>query len=257
MKIAVLVKQVPDTETKTKISGDGKSIERAEIKYILNPYDEFAVEQALKTKEAAGGEVIVLSLGPDRAIEAIRTALAMGADRAIHVKADEDSLDSYAAALAIANALKAETPDLIFCGKQAIDGDCAQVGPMVAEFLNIPQVTVVDHFELGADKQSATLHRAAGGGSTEIYAVHFPVLVSCDKGLNTPRYASLPGIMKAKTKPVAAKSATELLGGEGTLIELSSYEAPPPRPAGRILSGELSDQAKEVVRLLREEAKVI
>lgn len=257
MKIAVLLKQVPDTETKIKFQDGGKGIDEADIKYIINPYDEFAVEQALKTKEAAGGEVIIVSLGGPKAVETIRTALAMGADKAIHISSDGASLDSYTASLALASALKAENVDLIFAGKQAIDDDAAQVGPMVAEFLGLPQVTVVDKFELSGDKKGARVNRAVGGGSSEVYDVSFPAVITCDKGLNTPRYASLPGIMKAKTKPVQVKPVAELLAGATALVELSNYQAPPPRPEGRVLKGELADQVKELVKLLREEAKVI
>ena len=257
MKIAVLLKQVPDTETKLKFLDGGKGIDESDIKYIINPYDEFAVEEALKTKEKAGGEVIVLSLGGAKAVETIRTALAMGADKAVHISTDGATLDSYTVSLALSAVIKAEAFDLIFAGKQAIDDDCAQVGPMVAELLGIAQVTVVDKFELAADFKSAKANRAAGGGSAEIYNVVFPAVITCDKGLNTPRYASLPGIMKAKTKPVQAKPVAELLAGATPLVELGNYQAPPPRPEGRILKGELADQVKELVKLLREEAKVI
>lgn len=257
MKIAVLLKQVPDTETKIRIQAGGTGIEENDIKYIVNPYDEFAVEQALKTKESAGGEVVVVSLGPARTIDAIRTALAMGADRAIHITNDALVLDSYMVSLAISNAIKDEKFDLIFTGKQAIDDDCAQVGPMVAEFFAIPQVTVVDKFELSADKTSAQVQRSVGGGTSELYTLTFPALISCDKGLNTPRYASLPGIMKAKTKPVSTRSAKDLVADQTALTGLAHYAPPPPRPAGRVLSGEPEAQVKELVRLLREEAKVI
>lgn len=257
MKVAVLIKQVPDTETKIKVLDGGKGIDESEIKFILNPYDENAVEAALKVKEAAGGEVIVISLGSGKAVETIRTALAMGADRAIHVNSEGVSLDSYTASLALSNALKAESVDLIFAGKQAIDDDSAQVGPMVAEFLGFPQVTVVEKFELSADKTGARVGRTVGGGSTEVYDVVFPALISCDKGINTPRYASLPGIMKAKTKPLQVKPVAELLNGATPLVELENYAPPPPRPEGRILKGELEEQVTELVSLLRNEAKVI
>lgn len=257
MKIAVLIKQVPDTETKLKFLAGGAGIDDAETKFIINPYDEFAIEEAIKTKEAAGGEVIVISLGTPKAVDALRTALAMGADKAIHITNDGAQLDSYTAALAIAGAMKDQGFELIFAGKQAIDDDCAQIGPMVAEILDLPQVTVAEKFELSADKKSAKVRRAVGGGSAEVYNVAFPALITCDKGLNTPRYASLPGIMKAKSKPVEAKKATDLLAGAATLIELSNFQAPPPRPAGRVLSGDIKDQVKELVSLLRNEAKVI
>lgn len=257
MKIAVLVKQVPDTETKLKFAPGGAGIDESETKYIVNPYDENAIEQALLVKQAAGGDVFAVALGPVRVVDALRTALAMGADKAIHISSDGVTLDNYTAALAIANALKDQGFDLVFCGKQAIDDDSAQVGPMVAEFLGLPQVTVADKMDLGADKASARIQRPVGGGSAEVYNITFPALISCDKGLNTPRYASLPGIMKAKTKPLETKKAADLLGGATALVELSNFQAPPPRPEGRILKGDVKDQVKELVTLLRNEAKVI
>ncbi len=258
MKIGVLLKQVPDTETKIRIKSDASGIETDGIKYIVNPYDEFAVEEALKTKEkAGGGEVVVMSLGPARVVDVLRTGLAMGADRGIHIDDAGLSLDSFVTAKILANVAQKESFDLIFCGKQAIDDDASQVVQMVAEFLNISQVLLVEKFELGADKKSATVARRVGGGSKEVYTLEFPVILGADKGLNTPRYASLPGIMKAKTKPLAVLKATDLVGEAKPKTISVNFRLPPERKAGKILQGEPEQVVKELVKLLREEAKVI
>lgn len=258
MKIAVLIKQVPDTETKVRIKADASGIEADGIKYIISPYDEFAVEEALKTKEkAGGGEVVVVSLGPSRCVEAIRTALAMGADRGIHIDDGGLAMDSFVIAKVLANALKSENFNVIFCGKQAIDDDAGQVPQMIAEFLNLPQVMIIEKFDLKADKSGATVNRRVGGGAKEVYDVAFPAIFGTEKGLNTPRYASLPGIMKAKTKPLASLKASDLVGEAKPKTTNVNYRLPPERKAGRILQGEPEQVVKELVKLLREEAKVI
>lgn len=257
MKIGVLIKQVPDTETKIRINAAATGIETDGIKYVVNPYDEYAVEEALKTKEKAGGEVVAVSLGPARCVEAIRTALAMGADRGIHIDDGGIPMDSAVTARTIAKTIQGENFDLIFCGKQAADDDAAQVVPMVAELLNLPHIMVVEKFELRDDKKGAVVRREVGGGAKEVYEVDFPVLLGCEKGLNTPRYASLPGIMKAKTKPLAVMKASDLAGDAKPRTVEVNYRLPPERQAGKILKGEPGEVVKELVRLLREEAKVI
>ena len=253
MNIVVLCKQVPDTESKIKLAGDGGDFDREGIKWVLNPYDEFAVEEALKTKEAGMAEkVTVLALGPDRCVESIRTALAMGADDAIHVKTDENFGDSFAVAKALAGALDGVDYGLLLAGKQAVDDDCFAVPGMLAGLLGLGQVNVVSKLEVTADGIKAW--RDIEGGAREVVLSSFPVIATTTKGLNEPRYASLPGIMKAKRKPVdtkeaaAAESKTEILG----------WTLPAERQAGKVFKeGELADRVKEVVRLLREEAKVI
>jgi electron transfer flavoprotein beta subunit len=258
MKIAVLIKQVPDTETKIRIKADASGVETDGIKYIISPYDEFAVEEALKTKEKAGaGEVVVVSMGPTRCVEAIRTALAMGADRGIHIDDGGLAMDPFVTSKVLANALKNENPNVIFCGKQAIDDDAGQVPQMIAEFLNLPQVMIIEKFELNAAKNGATVSRRVGGGAKEVYDVELPAVFGAEKGLNTPRYASLPGIMKAKTKPLATLKAADLLGETKPKTTNVNYRLPPERKAGKKLQGEPEQMAKELVKLLREEAKVI
>lgn len=257
MKIGVLIKQVPDTETKIRINAQATGIEQDGIKFIMNPYDEFAVEEALKTKEKAGGEVVVVSMGPARCVEAIRTALAMGADRGIHVDDTGIPADSFVTAKVLAHICKTENFEAIFCGKQAIDDDAGQITQMVAEFLNVPQVMIIEKLELKADKKGAEVHRRVGGGAKEIYDVDFPAVFGCEKGLNTPRYASLPGIMKAKTKPLATVKAADNLGEAKPKTAWVNYRLPPERKAGKVLQGEPQQVVSELVKLLREEAKVI
>lgn len=255
MKIGVLLKQVPDTETKIRIRADGKGIEEGEIKWVVNPYDEYAVEEALKLKEKTGGEVVIVSAGPARAAEAIRQALAMGADRGIRIDTTGVEMDPYTTALVLSQAAKSESFEIIFAGKQAVDDDAAQVLIGVAEKLGWPHVTPVEKFTL--TDTTATLQRPVAGGTKEMIETALPVIVGCEKGLNEPRYASLPGIMKAKSKPVAELKAADLLGGEKPRLNITKYSLPPERQAGKIIPGEPDQAAAELVRLLREEAKII
>ncbi len=261
MKIGVFLKQVPDTETKIRITEDAGGIETGDIKWIVNPYDELAVEAGLRLKEAAGGEVVVVSLGAARTLDAARTALAMGADRAVILDADGfQGGDALSTARALSKVAEKEEFDIVFGGRQAIDSDDSQVPQIVAGLLGWPHATWITSFE--HDGESATIKRAIGGGSVEVAKVSLPAVFTCNKGLNEPRYASLPGIMKAKSKPVARYTPSDLdlegeTGADGAAVRLSNYHLPPPRPAGRILEGETNDQVKELVRLLREEAKVL
>lgn len=256
MKIGVLIKQVPDTETKIKIKADGTGVDETGVKFIVSPYDEFAIEEALKTKEAnAGSEVTVISLGPARCVEAIRTALAMGCDKAIHIDDEGQNPDSFVTAKALAKVVQDQAFDVVFCGKQAIDADNGQVVQHVARFLGWPQVMVLEKVEFAGGKAKAT--RRVSGGSKEIYEVPLPAIFGCEKGLNTPRYASLPGIMKAKSKPVESLKLSALKGDASPKVEFSNFRLPPEKAPGKILGGDLPAQVKELVRLLREEAKVI
>lgn len=258
MNLFVLLKQVPDTETKITLTGDAGSIEKGSIKWILNPYDEFAVEEALKTKEKfKEGTVTVVSAGPDRVVEALRTAVAMGADNAIHVKTD-DSADTYLVAKALAAVCKKENASLVFSGKQAIDDDQASLFGYVAEFLDMPSVSVVVKLDIAADKKSFKAEREVEGGTKHLIECPIPAVVAVNKGINAPRYASLPGIMKAKKKEIKGYALADLgLGSETSRTKDSAYALPPERKAGVKLSGDTATQVKELVRLLREEAKVI
>ena len=251
MKVAVLIKHVPDTETKIVINDDKTGIAQTNVKFIISPYDEFAIEEAIKI----GGETTVISMGPERCVEGIRTALAMGIQAAVHIDAGDQLYDSFQTATALAAVLKEGGYDLVLCGKQGIDSDNGQVTQMVAELLNAPQVMVADKIEINGDKAKVT--RRIAGGAKEIYESGFPLIIGCEKGLNTPRYASLPGIMKAKSKPVDKKAAADLVGDTQSLLQFTNYTLPPERQAGKVIEGEPAEQAKELVRLLREEAKVI
>ncbi len=246
----VCIKQVADTETRVKVAADSKSLDPAGVTWILNPYDEFAIEQALRVKEQLGaGEVIAVSLGPAGVQTTLRGALALGADRAIHLRHDGPAPDALAVARALAEAIGPLGAGLVWLGKQAVDDDAAQVGPMLATLLALPCVTVIAAFELNG--MSATVEREIEGGR-EVIEVALPAVFTADKGLNEPRYASLKGIMAAKKKPIEERPAA--LGG--STLEVVALKLPPPRAAGRIV-GEGAGAVTELVRLLREEAKVI
>lgn len=257
MNIFVCVRQVPDTETKIKLNGDSSGIDTAGVKWIMSPYDEFAVEEALRLKEKnAGSTVTVISAGPARVVDTIRQALAMGADNGIHVEAPE-SADANYTAKAVAGALKKQPKvDIIFSGKEAIDGGGAQTSQLIAHYLDLPYVTVVLKAEYGAG--SVKCQREIEGGAIETIEAPMPLLIAAQKGLNEPRYASLPNIMKAKKKEVQALKAADVGVSDADLkLKLKSFQLPPPKQAGKKLSGDPAAQAKELVRLLREEAKVI
>jgi len=259
VKSLVCLKQVPDTETQIKVNPQGTGIVTDGIKYVINPYDEFSVEEALRLKEKfKAGEVVILSIGPDRGTEAIRTALAMGADRGIHVNdAQLNEADPYVIAQALAAAASKVEYDIIFCGHRAIDDDFGEAGAMLAEMLNLPQVTLVTKVEVSDDKKSATLEREVEGGK-EIVEVSLPCVITSQKGLNEPRYASLPGIMKAKKKPIDKKTAADLGINPEPKLVAQNFSMPPERQAGKKYEGlEPAEAAKTVVTALRAEAKVI
>ncbi len=250
MKIAVCIKRVPDSETRVKIAADGKSLDEAGVKFVLNPYDEFAVEEALRQKEQAGaGEVVVIALGPAAAQETIRTALAMGADRGVLLQADRIPADSLEVAKTLAAELKDAGFDLILFGKVAIDDYNHQVGPLVAQLLDLPCVTTVAHLEMAGGR--GTAEREIEGG-VEVVEFPLPAVLTAEKGLNEPRYPALKGIMAAKKKPLEVKPTSLGAGGLAVL----AMTLPPERKEGRIV-GEGAAAVPELVRLLREEAKVL
>jgi electron transfer flavoprotein beta subunit len=259
MKIVVCIKQVPDTATQMKIAAGGKSIETAGITWIISPYDEFAVEEALRIKEKRGqGEVVAISLGPDRVKETLRSALAMGADRAIHLNdpawAEADTLTT---ARALAAAIKQEGPALVLCGRQAIDDDMGAVAAQVAEILGWPCASWIMEEAVDGDAKSIRVGRQVEGG-LEVFDLPLPAVVSAQKGLNEPRYPTLKGIMGAKRKEMKDLKAGDLgLAGEAPQLSLVGLEALPPRPPGRVIPGDVSAAVKELVRSLREDAKAI
>jgi electron transfer flavoprotein beta subunit len=257
MNIYVCIKQVPDTETKIKLNGDCSGIDTAGIKWIMSPYDEFAVEEALRLKEKnAGSTVTVISAGPARVVETIRTALAMGADNGIHIELPETA-DNNMSAKALAGALKKEAKvDIVFSGKEAIDDGAAQVSQLTAEYFGMPYVTVVLGIEYGAT--SVKCKREIEGGAFEMVEATLPALIAAQKGLNEPRYASLPNIMKAKKKEVKSLKAADVdVSDVDQKIRYKNLQLPPPKQAGKKIAGDPATQAKELVRLLHEEAKVV
>ena len=262
MEIIVLVKQVPDTESLIEIADDGVSIKKQDIKWVMNPYDEIAVEEALRIREAKGGNVTVVSMGGQKAIETIRTALAMGADKGVHINdpAAEGS-DALATAKILAAACKAIPFELIIAGHRAVDEDNYQVASGVAEFLGIPQISMVIKAELHDGKIKC--QRTIEGGTVTVEAA-LPALFTTQRGLNEPRYASLPGIMKAKKKPVDAKTIADLgidpatAGAANRRVKIKKLNFPPVRQKVRMVEGETAgNKAAELVRILHEEVKLI
>jgi electron transfer flavoprotein beta subunit len=250
MKIAVCVKRVPDTEARVKIGAGGKAVDEAGVKFVLNPYDEFAVEEALRRKEQAGtGEVVIVCLGPAAAQETIRTALAMGADRGVLLQADAIPADGFEVAKALAAELRPGGYDLILFGKMAVDDYNQQVGPMVAELLDLPCVTSIVHLDLTAG--AGVAEREIEGG-VEVVEFPLPAVLTAEKGLKEPRFPALKGIMAAKKKPLETKPVALGAGG----VEVVALTTPAERTAGKIV-GEGAAAVPELVRLLREEAKVI
>lgn len=258
MKVFVCLKQVPDTETKIRVSADQNGIDTTGIKWVLNPYDEFAVEEAVKFKEKnPTAQVWAITAGPKaRAVEALRTALAMGADEAIVINSD-DKIDALSTAKALASVIKSEGgAHLIFTGKLAIDTNQSSVPQMVAEFLSIPHTSVVSKFE--NQGESVVVERDIEGGAKEIVQMMNPSLVAANKGLNLPRYASLPGIMKAKKKVIKEIEFSSLgLTAADQKVKYTQYSLPAEKPAVKLLSGDASAQAAELIKLLRDEAKVL
>ncbi|HWK24822.1 MAG TPA: electron transfer flavoprotein subunit beta/FixA family protein [Ureibacillus sp.] len=255
MNIFVLVKRTFDTEEKIAIA-NGK-IQDDGAEYIINPYDEFAIEEAIQVRDAQGGKVTVVTVGDVDSDKQLRTALAMGADEAVLIKEDLEKLDQYSTAFILAEYLKDKEADLILAGNVAIDGSTGQVGPRVADLLGINYVTTITDLEV--DGTNVKIVRDVEGDS-EIIETSLPLLVTAQQGLNEPRYPSLPGIMKAKKKPLAELELGDLAINEEDVevkVEIVDIYLPPQKAAGRVLEGELSEQVKELVNLLHSEAKVV
>jgi electron transfer flavoprotein beta subunit len=260
MNIVVCIKHVPDTESKIRVKPDGSGIATEGLNFVLNPYDEFAVEEAIRIKEKhAGSKVVVVTVGPEDATKSIRTCLAMGADDAVHVvDGDYQRYDGITGAAMLAAVVKGMEFDLVLCGKQAVDDDCAQTGPALAEFLSIPNISVITKLEVAADGKSITAVREVEGAN-EVVECHLPALVTAQKGLNEPRYPSLPAIMKAKRMTFKTLTPADLgLGAEGApKVEAVGFTEPPARKAGRVLEGDPREVVKQVLTLLVEEARVL
>ena len=264
MNVLVFVKQVPDTETRIQIQNG--AVDTTSVKWVANPYDEFAIEEALRIRERAGagaGKVTVVSLGPDRVKEAIKYALSLGADEGVHVKGDGVALDDpLSAATVLAAAARKAGFDLILTGKQAVDQDHGATGVMLAELLDLPHVATVVGLELDAATKKGRARREVDGGEEHV-EFDLPAVVTAQKGLNEPRYASLKGIMGVKKKVIPEWTLADLgvdpasVAPANASVRTLEASLPPPRPTGKLLEGEPGDTARELVRLLREEAKVI
>jgi electron transfer flavoprotein beta subunit len=257
MKIVVCTKYIPDTEIKVKIAPDGKSVDLSDAAFVVNPYDEFAVEEALQIKEKQGADVIVVGIGNDKAASGLRTCLAMGADSAVHVKDDSDSADSFKVGAMLARVCDELKPDLILFGKQAIGVDNGQVPSVVAELLQMAQAAVVTKLEIKDGKFRAEREIE---GAREVVEGTLPAVITAQKGLNTPRYASLKGIMAAKKKTIQLRTVDSLgLSAEDLppRMTIERVTLPPTRPPGKILTGEVAEVVPTLVKLLHEEAKLV
>ena len=257
MNIYVLLKRTFDTEEKIVVSG-GK-IQEDGAEFIINPYDEYAIEEAIQKRDAFGGKVTVITIGGEDAEKQLRTALAMGADEAVLINTEDDldELDQYSSAYILAEYLKDKEADLILAGNVAIDGGSGQVGPRLADLLGINYVTTITSLEI--EGTTAKIVRDIEGDS-EVLETSLPLLVTAQQGLNEPRYPSLPGIMKAKKKPLEELELDDLDIDEDDVelkVETVEIYLPPAKAAGRVLEGDLSAQVKELVSLLHNEAKVI
>jgi len=255
----VCVTSVPDTASVIKIGSDGTNIDDTGIKWIVSPYDEYALEEALQLTEANGGEVTAVTYGPDRAEAALRDCLARGANNAVHVIGGAATLgDSFTIAKVLAKALEGRNYDLILCGFKGVGTDNGQVGQMLAEMLGIPHVANVTKLDMGDG--SFTAGRDVEGGQEQVECP-LPALITCQKGLNEPRYAALKGIMAAKRKPVDKIAVADLGVEEGAdpFYTVRSLELPPPKSEGTIIQGEddPAGAAAQLVNLLRSEAKAI
>ncbi len=251
MKVLVTVKRVPDPETTIRVKSDGSGIETDNIKYVINPFDEIALEEALRIKEKLGsGEVVLVSIGDSVVTEQLRTGLAMGADRAILVGCDQD-LDSLAVARVLAKIVEEESPQLVLMGKQAIDDDASQAGQMLAALLGWPQATFASEVVLSDDQQAVKVTREVDGG-LETIGFALPGLITSDLRLNEPRYASLPGIMKARKKEIKQIAAADLGVDMRPRLTINSLEPPTQKEAGKKV-----ETVAELIGLLHDEAKVI
>ena len=243
------MRRVPDTAARIRIASDGKSIDTLDAEFVINPYEEYALEQAVQLKEKHGGEVTVVTLGPEKTTQVIMKALALGADKAVHLKSDKIPEDSGSIAKALANELKGLEFDVLLFGKKGVDDDNQQVGQMVAELLGIPCVTQIVKLDVSGGK--AVAQREVEGGSITVETT-FPAAFTAEKDLTIPRYASLRELVTARKKPIVVKDVQLPISS----IEIVSIQNPPPRPPGKIV-GKGVNAVPTLVRLLHEEAKVI
>lgn len=249
MKVVVCIRRVPDTAARIKISADGKSIDTSDVEFVMNPYEEYALEQAVQLKEKSGGEVIAVTLGPEKTTQVIMKILALGADKAIHLKADSFPDDPSAIARVLANELMTLEFDVLLFGKKGVDDDNQQVGQMTAELLGVPLTTQVVKLDISNGK--ATAQREVEGGALVVEST-LPAAFTAEKDLTVPRYASLRELVAARKKPITVKEVSP----SSSSLEVLSVQYPPPRARGKIV-GKGVEAVPQLVKLLHEEAKVI
>ena len=259
MNSVVCITQVPDTESRIKISADGRHLDETGMKFIVSPFDEYALEGAIRLKESKGGEVTVVSFGPDRVQQALRECLARGATKALHVKGETSEADSLGVAKVLAAVIKSVPHDVVFLGKQGVGTDNALVGPMLAELLGYPQVNVVTHLDVEEGKLTA--HRETEGAE-EVLEAPLPAIVTAQKGMNEPRYASLKGIMAAKKIAIETRSLVDLGLSDGEVfgqrVQFVSLELPKEKTGGRKVDGtDPAAAAREILRYIRDEVKAL
>lgn len=257
MNSVVCISHVPDTESRIRISGS--RIDEAGLKFIVSPYDEIALEEAVRLKEKSGGDVTVITFGPERAQQGLREALARGATKALHVRGDSSDADSLGIAKVLAAAIQSVPHDVVFLGKQGVGTDNGLVGPMVAELLGYPQVNVVTHLDIADGKLTA--HREIEGAE-EVLETATPAVVTAQKSLNEPRYASLKGIMAAKKIPIDVKSVSDLGLSENDVyrqrVVVVSLELPPEKSGGRKIDGaDAGAAAREILKYIKDEVKAL
>lgn len=258
----VCIKQVPDTEQPIRVKSDGSGIDEQGLNWILNYYDEHAVEEALRVREKFGGTVTVVCVGPPRATEALRTALAMGADEAVHVWDPAlEGADHLGVAKVLARVLAQRPYDLVLCGRLATDDNASIVGPALAEYLGLPQATAISKLEL--QDGMATVEREVEGG-VEVLQVPLPALFTVERTINEPRYPTLPGIMKAKRKEIPTLTLADLglepheVGAQAARVRYARFDPPPRREAGRVVTPESPEEgARLIAQFLQETAKVL
>ena len=251
MKIIVVIKRVPDTETQVRLGDDGKTIDPTGVVYVMNPYDEYAVEEAVKLKEKHGGEITVLCVSPEEATKEIRTAIAMGCDDGVLFKDPEGSLDPMGVAGILADEIKGREYDLILFGKKNVDDDYGQIPLLIAAKLDLPVVTAICELDVIPEEKKATARRNIEGAA-EVYEINLPAILTAEKGLNEPRYPTLIEVRKSMKAPLEIKDLPEVTHG----MKVLSMELPPAREGGRIV-GEGVEAVGELVKLLQDEAKVV
>jgi electron transfer flavoprotein beta subunit len=256
MKIVVCLKLVPATTADIRVAADGSALQLSGVETVISPYDEYALEAALKTREAFPGSTVqAITAGPDEAAKVLTHAFSVGADSGFHIK--ESSLDAAAAARAIAAAIKDSAPDLVLCGRQAIDDDQWLFTGALAELLNVPHVTAASSLTVNSDGAGAQC-RQRFNDEDQLVEVKFPAVISCDKGMNEPRSPTLKGRLDAKKKQPVVKCAADVgASGLEPALAITKYSPPPQKTPGKVITAPAAEAAAELVRLLRDEAKII